>query len=134
VADCPTSAHSDELTTAAEGGYGFIQKADGRFAFFHSEDAHRSGSKIRKGTRLDFEVLPERKVGDVGGVLVSPSNEFGESSDSQLIENLLASVSQHQRQKNGEQTVNRRQEPSKTLFGLVKLVFKDAWNAPPARR
>ena len=42
-----------------------------------------------------------------GGRLESPSIEFGEDSDSQLIENLLASVSQHQRQKNGEQTKNR---------------------------
>ena len=47
------------------------------------------------------------KIGDAGGVLVSPSIEFGEDSDSQLVENLLASVSQHQRQKNGEQTINR---------------------------
>lgn len=33
--------------------------------------------------------------------------EFGEDSDSLLVENLLASVSQHQRQKNGEQTKHR---------------------------
>ena len=33
--------------------------------------------------------------------------EFGEDSDSVLVENLLASVSQHQRQKNAEQTLNR---------------------------
>ncbi|GAB6044120.1 hypothetical protein [Endothiovibrio diazotrophicus] len=38
---------------------------------------------------------------------MSSSIEFGEDSDSQLVENLLASVSQHQRQKNAEQTVNR---------------------------
>jgi site-specific DNA recombinase len=47
------------------------------------------------------------KIDEAGGVLVSPSIEFGEDSDSQLVENLLASVSQHQRQKNGEQTINR---------------------------
>ncbi len=41
-----------------------------------------------------------------GGILESPSLEFGEDSDSLLIENLLASVSQHQRQKNGEQTLS----------------------------
>ena len=46
-------------------------------------------------------------IANAGGVLESPSIEFGESSDSLLIENLLASVSQHQRQKNGEQTKNR---------------------------
>ena len=44
---------------------------------------------------------------DIGGKLESPQIKFGEDSDSVLVENLLASVSQHQRQKNGEQTKNR---------------------------
>ncbi len=43
----------------------------------------------------------------MGGKLESPSIEFGEDSDSMLVENLLASVSQHQRQKNAEQVKNR---------------------------
>ena len=42
-----------------------------------------------------------------GGVLESPSIEFGSDPDSILVENLLASVSQHQREKNGEQVKNR---------------------------
>ncbi len=42
-----------------------------------------------------------------GGKLVSPSMEFGEDSDSVLVENLLASVSDHQRRKNREQCHNR---------------------------
>lgn len=46
-------------------------------------------------------------IADAGGRLESPSVEFGEDSDSVLVENLLASVSQHQRQKNAEQTRNR---------------------------
>ena len=44
---------------------------------------------------------------EAGGKLESPSIEFGDDSDSVLVENLLASVSQHQRQKNAEQTKNR---------------------------
>ena len=44
-----------------------------------------------------------RTLKDTGGTLESPSIEFGEDSDSILIENLLASVPQHQRQKNAEQ-------------------------------
>ena len=48
-----------------------------------------------------------RALKDLGGKLESPSITFGEDSDSILIENLLASVSQHQRQKNREQTKNR---------------------------
>ncbi|MEO1282931.1 MAG: recombinase family protein, partial [Pseudomonadota bacterium] len=46
-------------------------------------------------------------IGEVSGKLESPTIEFGEDSDSQLVENMLASVSQHQRQKNAEQTKNR---------------------------
>lgn len=46
-------------------------------------------------------------LAEAGGKLESPSIEFGDDSDSILVENLLASVSQHQRQKNGEQTKNR---------------------------
>ena len=62
-------------------------------------------SRLARGLMAHFELRV--KIGDAGGVLVSPSIEFGEDSDSQLVENLLASVSQHQRQKNGEQTINR---------------------------
>ena len=46
-------------------------------------------------------------IAATGARLESPSVEFGEDSDSILVENLLASVSQHQRQKNTEQTANR---------------------------
>ena len=62
-------------------------------------------SRLARGVMAHFEL--RMKIDKAGGVLVSPSIEFGEDSDSQLVENLLASVSQHQRQKNGEQTVNR---------------------------
>jgi site-specific DNA recombinase len=62
-------------------------------------------SRLARGLMAHFELRV--KISDAGGVLVSPSIEFGEDSASQLVENLLASVSQHQRQKNGEQTVNR---------------------------
>lgn len=46
-------------------------------------------------------------MNDIGGKLEIPFITFGEDSGSILIENLLASVSQHQRQKNREQTTNR---------------------------
>ena len=46
-------------------------------------------------------------LADAGGVLESPSIEFGEDSDSRLVEHMLASVAQHQREKNAEQTSNR---------------------------
>ena len=44
-------------------------------------------------------------VAEAGGKLQSPSLEFGEDSDSRLIENMLASVAQHQREKNTEQVI-----------------------------
>ena len=39
-----------------------------------------------------------RALKETGGCLESPSIKFGEDPDSVLIENLLASVAQHQRQ------------------------------------
>ncbi len=46
-------------------------------------------------------------IAGAGARLESPSVEFGEDANSILVENLLASVSQHQRQNNAEQTRNR---------------------------
>lgn len=59
-------------------------------------------------------------VAAAGGKLESPSIEFGEDSDSILVENLLASVSQHQRQKNAEQTVNRMRARAMNGYWLTK--------------
>ena len=49
----------------------------------------------------------KRMIKKAGGVLETPTMKFGESSHDRLIENLIASVSQHQREHNGEQSVNR---------------------------
>jgi len=62
-------------------------------------------SRLARGLSAHLEL--RTSLDRAGGKLESPSIEFGEDSDSILVENLLASVSQHQRQKNGEQTVNR---------------------------
>ncbi|WMS43118.1 recombinase family protein [Acuticoccus sp. MNP-M23] len=70
-------------------------------------------SRLARG--LDAHLQLRSAIGAAGGVLQSPSIEFGEDSDSILVENLLASVSQHQRQKNGEQTINRMR--ARTLNG-----------------
>ena len=56
---------------------------------------------------LEAHIQLRTAIGDAGGKLESPSIEFGEDSDSRLVENLLASVSQHHRQKNTEQVKNR---------------------------
>ena len=62
-------------------------------------------SRLARG--LEAHLQLRSAIGAAGARLESPSIEFGEDSDSILVENLLASVSQHQRQKNGEQTRNR---------------------------
>ena len=70
-------------------------------------------SRLARGIEAHLKL--RTALSAAGGRLESPSIEFGEDSDSILVENLLASVSQHQRQKNGEQTVNRMR--ARTLNG-----------------
>ena len=62
-------------------------------------------SRLARGIEAHLQL--RSAISAAGGILKSPTIEFGEDSDSQLVENMLASVSQHQRQKNAEQTVNR---------------------------
>ena len=62
-------------------------------------------SRLARG--LNAHIQLRSAIGAAGGILVSPSIEFGDDSDSMLIENLLASVSQHARQKNTEQVIHR---------------------------
>ncbi|PHR93705.1 MAG: recombinase [Robiginitomaculum sp.] len=62
-------------------------------------------SRLARG--IEAHIQLRSAIASASGILESPSIEFGDDSDSQLVENLLAVVSQHQRQKNGEQTKNR---------------------------
>lgn len=62
-------------------------------------------SRLARGLEAHLKLRAD--IARAGGRLESPTLEFGSDSDSQLVEHLLASVSQHQRQKNGEQTLNR---------------------------
>ncbi|WP_424980243.1 recombinase family protein [Leisingera sp. S232] len=71
-------------------------------------------------------------LAEAGGKLESPSIEFGDDSDSILVENLLASVSQHQRQKNGEQTKNRMRGRALTAIGCSALPSAISTNASRA--
>ncbi len=57
---------------------------------------------------------------EAGGKLESPSIEFGDDADSILHENLMASVSQHQRQKNAEQTKNRMRARAMSGYWVAK--------------
>ena len=64
-------------------------------------------SRLARG--MEAHIQLRYAIASVGAKLESPSHEFKDDSDSQLVENLLASVSQHHRQKNAEQVVNRMQ-------------------------
>ena len=77
-------------------------------------------SRLARG--LEAHLRLRTAIGDAGGKLESPSIEFGEDSDSILVENLLASVSQHQRQKNGEQTKNRMRARAMNGYWVFRAV------------
>lgn len=62
-------------------------------------------SRLARG--IDAHRTLRAAIGSVGAKLESPSIEFGDDSDSLLVENIRASVSQHQREKNAEQVVHR---------------------------
>ncbi len=62
-------------------------------------------SRLARGLEAHLEL--RSIISKAGGKLESPSIEFGEDSDSLLVENMLASVAQHHREKNSEQTKNR---------------------------
>ena len=62
-------------------------------------------SRLARGIEAHLRLRAD--IASAGGTLESPSIEFGEDSDSVLVEHLLASVSEHQRRKNAEQVKNR---------------------------
>lgn len=75
-------------------------------------------SRLARGLKAHLEL--RTAIQDAGGILQSPSIEFGEDSDSQLVENLLASVSQHHRQKNAEQVKNRMRARMMNGYWIMK--------------
>ena len=62
-------------------------------------------SRLARG--LEQHLALRTAINDTGAQLASPSIEFGEDPDSILVENLLASVAQHHKQKNGVQAKTR---------------------------
>ena len=75
-------------------------------------------SRLARG--LDAHLQLRGAIAKAGATLESPSIEFGDDSDSVLVENLLASVSQHQRQKNSEQTLNRMKSRLKNGYWVFQ--------------
>ncbi len=62
-------------------------------------------SRFARG--MEAHVDLRKILREAGGKLESPTLEFNDDADSILVEHLLASVAQHQREKNAEQTFNR---------------------------
>lgn len=94
---------------------------------------------------LETHIKLRTAIADAGGKLESPTIEFGEDSDSRLVEHLLASVAAHQREKNAEQVKNRMRARVQNgywvfmppvgyryerLNGSGKVLVKDATLAP----
>ncbi len=62
-------------------------------------------SRLARGLQAHIKLRED--LSKAGGILESPSVVFGDDSDSQFLENVLASSAQHFAQKNREQTINR---------------------------
>ena len=75
-------------------------KAEGRIVVI-IDDISRLARNIDAHSQL------RQAIAAAGGVLESPNIEFGDDSDSRLIEYMLATVAEHQRGKNGEVTRSR---------------------------
>lgn len=76
------------------------QKGKRRFVIL-IDDITRFARSVRAHEDLRDAIL------EAGGILESPSVEFGHNADSRMVEYVLATMSQHQREKNAEQTVSR---------------------------
>lgn len=63
-------------------------------------------SRLARDVESHWEL--RRTIRKAGGELEAPSLQFNEDADSRMIENTLAGVAQHFREKNAEQTYNRR--------------------------
>ncbi len=62
-------------------------------------------SRLARGIQAHWQL--RAKIANAGGILESPSIEFGDDADSEMHENMIAVFAQHHRRKNAEQTLNR---------------------------
>ncbi|MEZ5492362.1 MAG: recombinase family protein [Gammaproteobacteria bacterium] len=106
---------------------GSLIKRPGMQALLAHLSKHRKNPRVaiiddisRLARGLDAHLQLRGAIAKAGATLESPSIEFGDDSDSVLVENLLASVSQHQRQKNSEQTLNRMKSRLKNGYWVFQ--------------
>lgn len=69
---------------------------------------------------IETHIKLRTDISSAGGKLESPSIEFGEDSDSRLVEHLLACVAAHQREKNAEQVKNRMRARVQSGYWIFK--------------
>jgi len=62
-------------------------------------------SRFARGHRAHWPLRDE--IREAGGILQSPNVQFGDDADSALVEGMLVTMAQHQREKNAEQTKSR---------------------------
>ena len=96
---------------------GYIKKHKQTDLIVIIDDINRLARDIETHIHLRTSIF------NAGGKLESPSIEFGEGSDSRLVEHLLASVAAHHREKNAEQVQNRMK--ARMMSGYA------VFNAPP---
>ena len=100
--------YTDDLTgkVSARGGIQsllahLVRHKDKRRFVVLIDDITRFARSVRAHEDLRDAIIA------AGGIIESPSVEFGHDADSRMIEYVLATMSQHHREKNAEQTVNR---------------------------
>ena len=62
-------------------------------------------SRFARGHKAHWALRDQIK--EAGGVLVSPNVQFGDNADARLVEGMLVTMAEHQRNKNAEQTLSR---------------------------
>lgn len=99
---------SDDLTGETMGRPGlqamlsFIRQQKGKKRFVVLFDGF---SRMARGIRTHEEVRDD--IFDAGGIPEGPSVSFGRDADGRMVEYVMATAAQHQREKNAEQTVSR---------------------------
>ncbi|MEP0174152.1 MAG: recombinase family protein [Paraglaciecola sp.] len=76
-------------------------------------------SRLARGISAHVEL--RAMIEAAGGTLMSPSVEFGSTSDELLVENMLATVAQHFRDKNRETVINRTMARLKRGYSTVSI-------------
>jgi site-specific DNA recombinase len=87
----------------------------------------------RLARQLLAHIELRQAIAKASGMLVSPNMVFGDDSDSQLGENIMASVAQHAREKNTEQARNRMRARLQNGYWVFQAPIGYRYQAVPQR-